>query len=397
MSSAQGHTSTPTPTEGPEGEHVEVVQQVQRRDPVEQHQERAAEPELEREPKNQSDPKPRQEAKPHQEPKPRQEPEPVTSSSYSQPPGQPPEAPQPEPQIQQDPKPRQMPEPRKDPKPRQEPEPVASPSYSRPPEQPPETPPKDRDLERRLSVDPTFFFSGSPQVDIIPLQVSSSSRFSQVLDWNPTGQPSLTAAAQLLSNETSNMTSARPLVNQPTAARNDGMDYNTNTNATGSTSNVSNRNTVTGGRNTTEANQEVVRPLSSFERRPTGPGLAPRDPIRSGNTFQAPYMPDPNDYDGGGDPASVPNRNAGRRGNVARPRSGPTDETMVGNGPGAWTGSRRASRLMSGQDWLHGVPVVEEPPVSGFFCPIVWEVLNVRHTETEDCRGQVKPHNKCCY
>lgn len=199
----------------------------------------------------------------------------------------------------------------------------------------------------------------------------------------------------------SNTAGARPLTHQHIAAGHDGTHHNPN---------VSNRNT-TGtrpGRNTTTAayaNPEAIRPLpaptsgappnlnrsqvhlppsrplsSSLERRPTGPGLISYDPIRGDSGFQPSYLPDMNGYDGGGDPAGVPNRNSGRRGSVRRTRStaGPTDGTMVENEPGNWAGSRRASRLMSGQDWLVGVPVVEQPPVSVFFFRVEFGVLKVR-------------------
>ena len=130
------------------------------------------------------------------------------------------------------------------------------------------------------------------------------------------------------------------------------------------------------------------RPLSSLERRPTGPGLVSYNPIRGDSTIQGLYLSDSNGYDGGGDPADVPNRNAGRRGMVPgqRPRSAvsPADGTMVGNGLGAWSGSRRASRLMSGQDWLVGVPVVEQPPVSYFLFSSIFSIswCGIRSTDS---------------
>lgn len=110
MSSAQGHSTPTTLTEGPE-EHVEG-QQIRREDRVERHQERLAEP----------------------TPEPRPEP-------------------RPEPELQQEPKNQ------REPVPQREPQPVASTSFIKPPDQPPEIPPKDRDLENRLSVDPTSLHS----------------------------------------------------------------------------------------------------------------------------------------------------------------------------------------------------------------------------------------------
>lgn len=189
------------------------------------------------------------------------------------------------------------------------------------------------------------------------------------------------------------MTRARSLVNQPITVENGGNGYNPNAEATRSTPNVLNRTAAIERRNSvmansTTVNREVIRPvpastlstppnpnrsqnhlppsrpLSSIERRATGPGLISYDPIRGDNTLQVSYLPDSNGYDGGGDYNGGPDRSASRRATVARPMSAtnPTDGTIVENGPGIWSGSRRASRLMSGQDWLVGVPVVEQPP-----------------------------------
>lgn len=208
----------------------------------------------------------------------------------------------------------------------------------------------------------------------------------------------------------------RSLVNQPITTGNGGNGYNPNAEATRSTPNVLNRTAATERRNSvmvnsTIANQEAIRPvpvstsstppnsnqnhlppsrpLSSIERRATGPGLTSYDPIRGGNTLQASYLPGSNGYDGG-DHDGGPNGNASRRATVARTRSvtNPTDGTMVENGPGTWSGSRGASRLMTGQDWLVGVPVVEQPPVSYFLSFRLFDtkVLNARPTETEDSR-----------
>lgn len=221
--------------------------------------------------------------------------------------------------------------------------------------------------------------------------------------------------------QTSNMTSARPLVNHPIAVGNDGTDYpNVNMNTTGSTSNVSNRNTTTEGPNiTTNANPEVIRPipvttptaspnhnrvqirsppsrpLSSLERRPTGPGLTPHDPIRGDIPFQGLYYSDLNGYDDGGEPAGMQSAGPGRRSMVAL-----ADGSVVGNGPGGWPGSRRASRLMSGQDWLAGIPGVVQPPVSAFLFQLfdaASGTLNVHLIETEDSRTEVEAYSRCCH
>ena len=196
------------------------------------------------------------------------------------------------------------------------------------------------------------------------------------------------------------MASARSLVNQPIAAGNDGTSNSVNAHVAGSTSNGLNRNSNTTDTTITNSNPEAIRtlsaassstpphlgrsqthlppsrPLSSIERRPTGPGPISYDPIRGESTFQATYLPDSNGYNGGGDHAGVPNRNSSRVAGAPRPRSGasPTDGTMVENGPRVWSASRGASRLMSGQDWLVGVPVIEQPPVSGFlfFICLAW-------------------------
>ena len=90
------------------------------------------------------------------------------------------------------------------------------------------------------------------------------------------------------------------------------------------------------------------------------------DPIRGESTYQVPYLPDSNDHNRGGDYFGPPNRNSSRRADTPRPRS--TDDTVVESRPGTW----RTSRLMQGQDWLVGVPVVEQPPVSGFPVCLVW-------------------------
>ena len=199
-------------------------------------------------------------------------------------------------------------------------------------------------------------------------------------------------------HETPTIGRARSLVNQPITAENGGNGYNSNVEVTRSTPGVLSRTAGTERRNSamvnsTIANPEAIRPvltstsstppnsnrsqshlppsrpLSSVERRVAGPGLMSYDPIRGDNTLQAAYLPDSNGYDGRGDYDGGPNRSASRRATAARTRSAtiPTDGTVVENGPVTWSGSRGASRLMSGQDWLVGVPVIGQPPVSIFF------------------------------
>lgn len=343
MSSAQSHGSPPTLTE--KSEVYDGDQQTQQADPVEQNQRKSTEPE------SQSQPGTQPKLQPRSPPEPQSVPEP-----------------EPEPQPEHEP--------------RLEVEQIASSSHSQVLDHPPRIPPKDRDSEGRLSV-------------------LISPRFSQVVDWNTTAQPSFTAAAHLMTHsmnrsddpETPTMTRARSLVNQPITVENGGNGYNANAEATRSTPNVLNRTAATERRNSsmvdsTTVNREVIRPvpastsstpanpnrsqnhlppsrpLSSIERRATGPGLISYDPIRGGDALQVSYLPDSNGYDGGGDYDGGANRSTSRRATVARPISAtnPTDGTIVENGPGTWSGSRRASRLMSGQDWLVGVPVVEQPP-----------------------------------
>lgn len=353
MSSTQGCSSPPTPTEGPEDQYVED-QLSQQGDWTEQPQECPDEPESEPSPELQ----PQQELDPEQE---SESPQQLGSLQELNP--------QQEPDPQQDPNPQQDPGSPQDVNsqqeldPQQELESVES-SDSNVSDQPPEAPPKDRNLA-----------SGTPGP-------------SHTLSWSSTAQSSFTAAAQLISHQ----------ANQPTDPR---------TSGTRSAGPTSNRNTTTGRHNTwtataTNTDPVLIRPipipirnsstpnpnraqvhfppsreLSYADRRSTGSVLVAHDPIRGDNSFQPPHFPDSNGYEGGGDPSSALNRNASRRSSVPVPRSmvDLADGTVVGNGSGTLAGSRRASRLMSGQDWLVGVPVVDQPPVSGFFYRSVqnWE------------------------
>ena len=245
---------------------------------------------------------------------------------------------------------------------------LASSSASEVLDRPPQPPSKDRDLEGRLSGDSTP-------------RDSSHSRISHVIDFNTTPQTTLAAAAELITGSvqsrpgvsTSNMTNAGSPANQLVTNR-DGTDNNANPNASGSTSNTRDTNSTSTHPNSTTTTiyhhpesqtPSSSRPLS-LERRQTGPGLTAYDQIRGDGRIQA-YLPDTNGS-GEGDPTSLSSRLGSRntvgRVSVPRPRSAfsPTDGTLVGNGPG----SRRASRLMSGQDWLPDVPIVGEPPVSTF-------------------------------
>ena len=249
-------------------------------------------------------------------------------------------------------------------------------------DQPPQPPSKDHDVERRLSGDPT-------------LRDSTPPRFSQVIDFNAAPQNTLTAAAELITGNVHrqdvpmpNMTNAGSLTgtNHPIIT---GPDSPTNSNAGGSNNGNTN---PTGARPSSTIHHHPEsqtfspsRPLSP-ERRSAGPGLTSYDPIRGDSRLQV-YLPDTNGS-GEGDPAGVSSRagnrtTAGRTG-IQRPRSAfnPTDGTLIGGVPG----SRRVSRLMSGQDWLPDVPIIEEPPVSIFIpCPSMWDgALNVWLAERED-------------
>jgi len=186
-------------------------------------------------------------------------------------------------------------------------------------------------------------------------------------------------------DSTSNTVNTRSFVDQPIPAGYDSTGNNANPNTTGSTSNATKRNKGTGG-HTTRKNPTVARPvpastsstslnlkrsqvqsspsrpISFLERRPTGPGLNTYDPIRGESTPQV-YLPDAS---GEGDPPGVSNRPGNRNTvGVLRPglALGLTDETAVGNGEGPGPGLRRASWLMSGQDWE---PEAPPPPVSTF-------------------------------
>lgn len=235
-------------------------------------------------------------------------------------------------------------------------------------DQPPQTPLKDRGSGGRLTGNPSLP-TDSPTTHTTTLRDSTPQGFSQVLEFNRVSQTTLTAAAELITGNAnrpdeapmSNMTNAGSPVNQPTATGHDRSGNNTNPDASGSTPTITSArpNTATSsGTSGSVANtihyhldrsQTLLssRPLSP-ERPQSGHGLATYDPIRGEIPIQDPV----------------------RRTSVPRPRPAfnPTDGTLVGSGYGPGPGSRRASRLMSGQDWLPDVPVIQEPlpPVSGF-------------------------------
>lgn len=269
------------------------------------------------------------------------------------------------------------------------PEPPASPSTSQAPgDQPPQTPLKDRDSEGRLTGNPTLL-TDSPTAYTTPLREPTPPRVSQVLDFNTTTHTTLTAAAEMITGNANQpmMTNAGPPVNQPTPTGN-----NTNPNARGSTSNATNMNTPAVRYNTAttpnmpgnivttvyyhpDRSQTMLssRPLSPGRQTGLGPGMY--DPIRGDNGTQV-YTPVTNGNGNGGDPVGAPVRRGSRdtlgRNGAPRPRpvfNNPADGNFVGSGNGygygPGPGSRRASRIVSGQDWLPDIP---EPmsPVSGF-------------------------------
>jgi len=233
----------------------------------------------------------------------------------------------------------------------------------------------------------------SPTVHTTTLQESTPPTLSQVVEFNSVAQTTLTAAAELIARNVnrpdgaptlSKMTNVGSPVNQPTASGHESASIDANPYPSGSTSsNVTNTNPVrtrpntattsgtSGGDSNTvhyhsDRSQSLLSPNQlSAERGQSGSGPTPYDPIR-GDLPSQPYLPG-GSGNGGGDPIGMPSQ-PGRRTSVPRPRPvfNPTDGTLVGSGPGS--GPRRASRMMSGQDWLPDVPVVEEPssPVSGF-------------------------------
>lgn len=276
-------------------------------------------------------------------------------------------------------------------------EPLASSSASQVLDQPPQTPLKDRDSVGRLTEDPTLP-TDSPAAHTTTLQDSTSPMPSQLVEFNSVAQTTLTAAAELIAGNVnrpedaptptpSRMTNAGSLVNQPTATGHDSTYIDTNPYASGSTSNVTNPNLTRARPNTAttsgtsggvintvhyhpDRSQTLLssRPLSP-ERRQSGYEPISYDPIRGDVPVQM-YLPG-GSGNGGGDPigmsSQLGSRDSTRRTGVPRPRPvfNPTDGTLAGgNGPG----SRRASRTMSGNDWLPDVPLIEEPlpPVSCF-------------------------------
>ena len=237
--------------------------------------------------------------------------------------------------------------------------PLVSSSTSGVLDRPPQPPLKDHGPERRLSGGPTLR-------DPPPL------RLSQAIDFNTVPQTTLTAAAEPISGNVHrqnvprmmNMTNTGLFANQPVTAGRDDIDDNL--------MGVRPNSTTTSIYHHPESQTLSSSRPPPPERRQTGPGLT-NDPIRGDSRVQGDV-----DGNGEGDPVGVSgrlgNRNTAGRAGVPRPRSvfSPADGTLVGNGPG----SRRASRLMSGLDWLQDVPVIEEPPVGVF-------LLSVRRYEMD--------------
>ena len=350
MSSASRYTSPPTLTEEPE-EYAEG-QPTPQEGQVEQHREGSIEPESQPRPGPQPELEP--DAHPNSEPQAESEP-------------------QPEHELHQ------------------EAEQITPSSHSQDLDPPPHTPPKDRDSEGRVSAEPTSCTRPS-QIDVATLQAFGPSRFSQVIDWNSTTQPSLTAAAQLITNNTNRPNGSQPITVTRTTSFVNHPSYNPNANNPRSIPSVLNRSAATTEEHhsvttaTTHTNSEIIRPvppsianppnptrsqtqtpasrlISSIERRATA-ALASYDPIRGDNTLQLPFLPNLNGYDGGGGPPSGPRRSPSRRATLSRPRSVATptpDGTVVG--PGTWSRSREALRPESGQGLLVGVPVVEKSSV----------------------------------
>jgi len=278
-------------------------------------------------------------------------------------------------------------------------EPPASSSASQVLDRPPETPLKDRDSVGRLTGNPTL--PTDPSIThATTLQDSTPPRLSQVIEFNSVAQTTLTAAAELIAGNVnrpddapslSKMANAGSPVNQPIAIGHDNTFLDADPYASGSTSNVTYPNPTRTRPNTAttsgtsggvvsavhyhpDRSQTLLSsgPLSP-ERRQSAPGPISYDPIRGDVPVQA-YLPG-GSGNGGGNPIGMPSqlgsRDPTRRTSLPRPRPvfNPTDGTLVGGGfgYGPGPGSRRASRMMSGNDWLPDVPVVEEPlpPVSG--------------------------------
>ena len=189
-------------------------------------------------------------------------------------------------------------------------------------------------------------------------------------------------------DNTFNATNAEPFANQPIPAGHDGTGNSTNPpNSTGPASKPLPRTPSTEGP-TMDAGPTVVprpnlavtttttlrhsrgpvqitssKPMSSLERRPTGPRLIMHDPIRGDIPHHRMYTADVGVEE---DLLGVPNLQGNRnsvvgRVPVSRPRSviSPTERTMIGEWhPPGGLESGRGSRLMS--------PTSDVPPVSGF-------------------------------
>ena len=253
----------------------------------------------------------------------------------------------------------------------------------------------------RLAGNPALL-TDSPASHTTTLRDSTPPRLSQVIEFNGVAQTTLAAAAEMITGNvnrpddapTTKTTNAGSPVDQPTAT---GAGNNANPNANGSTSTIVNANstrtrpstattsgTSGGVVNTVQYHPDRSQTLLSSSPispgRQSGLGPASYDPIRG----EVPIQVYSQSVGGGGndeaDHVGVPDRQRSRdtlrRASVPRPRPvfSPPDGTLVGSGLGYGPGSRRASRLMSGHDWLPDVPVIEEPlpPVIGFLAAICW-------------------------
>ena len=312
----------------------------------------------------------------------------------------------PEPLPEHEPQSEYIPQPEQEP--RQDAEQITASSHLQNIEQLPQTPPENRDPEGRVSAGPTCR-TGFPRVDPFLPQVLHPPRISQIVDRDTAGRLNLTAAAQLIMNppddhQTISTMEIRSPADQPIATWIGGNGHNSDADIAGSTSSISNRNPGTERRHsvsttTTSAGLETMRhapipapgtppcsnrsqvqlpalrPAPSTERRVSASGLGPHNPMKGDGTFQPLCLPHWNGYDGRGDLVGGLDRNTSGRAGVPGPRSatGPTDLTMVENGPGTWVDSRGTSGLMAGEDLFVGVPVVEESRVSACFllsiCP----------------------------